>query len=432
MDEIFTDEKLDSIRFLRLLYRKRWILLVIAAISFGASVAVTMTIAPKFYSVGIVYPTYSNSNQQLLENPQFGYEVHADRLMQILESEVIRDSIIEIYDMVSYYELDTTSLAWEHNLHKMFTDDVTFFRSKYMSIVINATTKDPQLSADIVNSIIDMVDGIRENIFKENTFAAVQSTEEEYLEKERTINALVDSIENLQLAQLSTTQQHLYDQIRETQGRIGKARKDLGDLQKNYNFYDLPIEIDKASGTLVNLRSDLADQTGKRDFLASKHGDNDSTVVRISASVVGTESKITLFEDKLKGLRSAQDKYASLNDELRKSISQLNTLNGKYDEGASKAIPSGSSARLDRLTITLEHELERLNHLKQNYEEAYATYTQPFPKVYVIDRAKPSFKKASPSYSFNAFLGTSGGVLFAVLFFFFRDKYLRIKEQITK
>jgi uncharacterized protein involved in exopolysaccharide biosynthesis len=200
--DIFEGDRFDTLKLLRFLYGHRRIILLASVLGFVVSVVITFFIPPKFFSAGIVYPTASNVSETVSENPQFGYEVHSDHLMQILESEVIRDSIVKRFNLVEYYELDTTRLDWRFKLDKHFVRDVQFFRSKYLSVVISARMRDPYLSAEIVNAIIDLVDGVRGNIFKANILTALTSLESEYATKNAYVNSLADSLATVQAAYL--------------------------------------------------------------------------------------------------------------------------------------------------------------------------------------------------------------------------------------
>ena len=46
----------------------------------------------------------------------------------------MRDRTIEKFKLYDYYEEDTTEKAWRSELSIKYIKDVTFFRSKYLSI----------------------------------------------------------------------------------------------------------------------------------------------------------------------------------------------------------------------------------------------------------------------------------------------------------
>ena len=192
---MFKDEKLDAFKFLRLLYRRRKTIIIALLTSLLLSIVVTYFIPPRYSSFGIIFPPSSNSLEDVINKPDFGFDLQADRLMQILESQIVRDSIIQAFALIEYYETDTSKRDWKFKLHEKFIRDVTFFRSKYMSIVISASTKSPELSANIVNRIIDMIDELRESIFYQNFMVELEIVESDYQDQKAFVRTFKDSIQ---------------------------------------------------------------------------------------------------------------------------------------------------------------------------------------------------------------------------------------------
>lgn len=197
---------------LQFIWRYRIILLIVLIISgLGARVA-TNYMQPEYRSNGIIFPTNSNRLEVVMNNPQFGFDLDADRLMQILSSRQMQDAVTRKYNLAEYYKLDTTQVDWRGKLTLNFISDITYFRSKYMSIVISAQTTSPELSADIVNYIIDTLDVMRENIFKDNMTMQYNAVLADYQENERLVMSLNDTLESL--FDKNDTYRHLYYQLR--------------------------------------------------------------------------------------------------------------------------------------------------------------------------------------------------------------------------
>ena len=127
-------------------------------------------------------------------NPQFGFEVETEQLLQLLESKSMRDRTIEKFKLYEYYELDTNSKSWKAELAARYIEDVSFFRSKYLSVVIHATLKDPELAADIANFQVEEINDYRESIFKENREAEFRAIQSEYDQSKDELQKLKDSI----------------------------------------------------------------------------------------------------------------------------------------------------------------------------------------------------------------------------------------------
>jgi len=430
MENVFDNERLDAIKVLRILFRNYKLIAFAVVLGAIGAIVVTFFIAPKYYSIGIVYPTYSNSPDQNIENPQFGYEGRVDQLMQLLESEVIRDSVIKMYNLIDYYELDTSQISWEHNLNRYFTNDVTFFRSKYTSIVITATTKDADLSANIVNSIINMVDGVREAIYEENRLSAVKASEEKFLSKQREVWALEDSIYRKRYTSANNSLQLLYEQYSKKKSLVNENEATLLGLKTEYQFVDLNEQL---NDLLIDKNSVVKEQRaieGRLTVLKKNAARNDTLIQHLEGLYGGNESKYKYLNERIDELGKVQKRYNGINNLLLANKSDLDAIRLEYEDAANNFIPTIQSPELIILEQKLAYKIERLEDLQNDYENVLGKYNAPFPKIYKVNMAKPSDRKASPSYRFNVFIGGAGAFIVVLFFLIFRVKFKQIKAQV--
>lgn len=184
----------DKSSSLLFLYRNRKFLFLSFFIGGVVSVGITYFIPKKYLSTAIVYPANSHTRSDIIGNPQFGYETETEQLLQLLESKSMRQRTIDEFDLISYYEIDTTTRGWKTRLDLKYIDDVSFSRSKYLSIVINVKTKNPELSAKIANFQIDEVNAYRDAIFDDNRKQELQSVKLKLEESQKKQDMLKDSI----------------------------------------------------------------------------------------------------------------------------------------------------------------------------------------------------------------------------------------------
>ncbi len=173
-------------------YRKLWLISIIIGGAFGAGIS--FFLSPRYMSTAIVYPYNSQTRENLVSNPQFGFEFESEQLMQLLSSKSMRDRTIEEFKLYDYYNLDTNDNSWNSNLTERYVKDVVVMRSKYLSVVINVTMKDPKLAADIANFQIDEVDKFRASIFEENRSADLEKAKEKMVNLQKEAKTLADSI----------------------------------------------------------------------------------------------------------------------------------------------------------------------------------------------------------------------------------------------
>lgn len=184
------EEKIEAKKTIKALIKNWKLIAILPFIGFFLAITLTFFIPKKYEAIGIIFPTNGNSSSGIMEDPRFGFGLDADQLMQLLESQMLRDSIIDKYNLIDYYEIDKTDLSWQKKLEKKYIKDIQAKKTKYFSILITAETKSPELSANIVNSIIYFVDEIKANIIRKNQYSTLDFLQTKY----RNQLNIVDSI----------------------------------------------------------------------------------------------------------------------------------------------------------------------------------------------------------------------------------------------
>jgi capsular polysaccharide biosynthesis protein len=188
------DNDADGTHIIRFLFRHRKLYIIVAALSIIGGISISAMMKPRFNSFAILFPSQNQSIESVVDNPVFGYDIEADRLLQVLYSEEVLDSCAAKFDLYTVMQVDPNALTARDKLKDKFYGQVSFSRSQYVSIVISATTTDPQLSADMVNYIINLSDGIRNRLYKKNLSIVYLSLEKEYNERQNYLDLLTDSV----------------------------------------------------------------------------------------------------------------------------------------------------------------------------------------------------------------------------------------------
>ena len=195
-------------------FRKR---ISIITLSAGVLAAiVSYIIEPKYKSTVILYPTTTVSISKTLfkdwdDALKFGEEKEAEQILQILYSDFIREKISAKYGLTDHYHIDTASKFKRLYLKLEFEDRVSFQRTPYNSIQIDVLDRSPDTAAFIANDIANLIDSMKNNLFKERALKVLQIVEEEYNTKNTLVNKLEDSL-------LFYTKQGIFDY--ETQSGI--------------------------------------------------------------------------------------------------------------------------------------------------------------------------------------------------------------------
>ena len=164
-------EKTANKRVLETLFKNRIEILIVSVLCAILAVGVTFFIPKKYTSSGIVFPTNSNSMKDVANSTFFGYEFQADRLIQMFQSQKMKETIVKRYDLINYYEIDTNSKNWRYSLSKNYNADISFKRTKFISVELSVTMKSPELACDIANTMMSYIDTIRKEILYENIYA---------------------------------------------------------------------------------------------------------------------------------------------------------------------------------------------------------------------------------------------------------------------
>lgn len=174
---------------------------VIGAIIFSGPYFIT----PRFKSTVIFFPSSTNSisrallaegNQPSQDILAFGEEEQAEQMLQILFSDEIRDEIINRYNLMKHYDIDSTDEFPKTRLYSKFEDNISFERTEYMSVKIEVLDTDAKMAASIANDIAALVDSIKTKMQRERATVGLRIVENEYkqqLEAIRLIEADLDT-----------------------------------------------------------------------------------------------------------------------------------------------------------------------------------------------------------------------------------------------
>jgi capsular polysaccharide biosynthesis protein len=188
--DLFVDERASSLRLLKVLFKNIILIAVFSIVGLAVGIGVTFFIPKKYHSFAIIFPPNSNLGLDVLEDPRFGNNMDADQLMQLLDSKQIKDTIVQLYNLEEYYDIDKSEKSWQQQLDKKYFKDINFSKTRYYSIVVTANMRDPELSANIVNSIVEMVDYFRAKIMRQNQLAVFEYAKEQYIKQQMVVDSL--------------------------------------------------------------------------------------------------------------------------------------------------------------------------------------------------------------------------------------------------
>jgi len=147
-------------------------------------------IKPLFESTVVVFPSTTNSVSKALLPQQNGYgsedilefgdEQEAEQLLQILNSDEIRSTIIKKYNLLEHYDIPTDAKYKITSLYKAYQNNISFRRTEFMSVEIKVLDTDPDTAAFIANDIAGLLNQVKKRIKKERAEKGLGIVEREY------------------------------------------------------------------------------------------------------------------------------------------------------------------------------------------------------------------------------------------------------------
>jgi capsular polysaccharide biosynthesis protein len=200
-----TDEFSDSFKVAIFLYKWRKTLLIIgiAAAILSAFFSSPLFISPLYKSSVIMYPASSNSISKslLLENAnqkqdllEIGAEEQTQQMMQILNSNKIRDKVISKFKLAEHYNIKPGAKYFQTYVYNRFGSNISYKLTEYLAVKIIVLDKDPQMAADIANEIAALLDSVKNDMSKERAIQGFKIVEAEFSNQMNLVQTMEDSL----------------------------------------------------------------------------------------------------------------------------------------------------------------------------------------------------------------------------------------------
>ncbi len=166
------DERFSFSSFFETIARQ-WKLFVgvaVLAAAAGSFFSGRAFIKPRFRSSAIVYPVNLSS---------YSIESTSDQLLQLLESNSIRDSLVRIHKLAEHYHIDVTEPPGQFYLQAEYRDHVSIAKTRYESVQIEIEDEDPRTSQAMVMDLLDQCDKLARRLQREKSEEVLHITRRE-------------------------------------------------------------------------------------------------------------------------------------------------------------------------------------------------------------------------------------------------------------
>lgn len=201
-------ESLNLISVVRTLYKWKWLIVVPCLLVAVLSVVLSLQM-PNYYASNTIFFA---SNPALADRGQlfkaetgdvplsaFGDKEDTDRLLSIGKSAQINGYVINKYDLMTYYEVDSEDKLAEYKVNQKFNKNYEIFKNELGAIEVHFSDVDPEQAAKIANDIMFQIDGISNSLVANNQKEFVQLFKKEFEAKQKAVRLLTDSISNAKL-----------------------------------------------------------------------------------------------------------------------------------------------------------------------------------------------------------------------------------------
>ena len=177
------DKYFDNTPILKAVFKFKWHIMAITLVAavLGAFFSGPKFITPKYKSEAIVYPS---------GRAEFSDETFTEQMLQVMESQEILDSVAEIFDLMSHYEISRDYQYAKTALIGEYRDRVSISKTPYDAVKIKVLDKDPEMACAMVNEIIRLYNVKFNEIHKAKKWENVRMYEKNLARKYSFIDSL--------------------------------------------------------------------------------------------------------------------------------------------------------------------------------------------------------------------------------------------------
>lgn len=196
---------LESTNLFILLYSWRKPILVVSIAAAVVSAAVSLILKERFKSTVVLYAEQQHSfGAQLLEDVQkedlltFGEEEDAERLLQIINSDQVRNKIIDKYQLWDVYEVKRDQRGANTLISKEYQNNVSAQLTKFGSVEVAVLDQKPERARDMANDIALFSDSVANRMRSERAMTAFKYAETSLQSVLNEVKTMEDSMRVLQ------------------------------------------------------------------------------------------------------------------------------------------------------------------------------------------------------------------------------------------
>ncbi|MCB9335198.1 MAG: hypothetical protein H6586_03560 [Flavobacteriales bacterium] len=201
-----SNDAINNTQLIKIILKSKKALIIICLISILISSVFSLLIKDKYESSVILYPTTTSSISKALiaENYggkddvlAFGEIEEAEQLIQILNSDEIRDRIIEKFNLIEHYDIDRDDDFKRTKLANCYKSNISFKLTKFLAVEIKVLDYSADTAALIANEISMLLDTVKNRMRHEIAVKAFEIVKNQYGSQKQYVQELEDSLTKL-------------------------------------------------------------------------------------------------------------------------------------------------------------------------------------------------------------------------------------------
>lgn len=171
-------------------WKMQFLIITVIAIIASALFSSEWFIKPRYKSFATVYPA------NILP---FSEESNTEQMLQMLQSNNIRDAVMEKFSLAGHYKIDTTAKDAKTQMIGQWKSFVSISKNQYESIDIEVTDTDPQMASDIAEDILWELDHKISTLHKQKSMEVKNVLEKQLKIKSDQLDSLGKGLQEIRV-----------------------------------------------------------------------------------------------------------------------------------------------------------------------------------------------------------------------------------------
>ena len=184
------DNNFNNLSLIQLMFKWKWHILIITVLAAicGAIFSSSYFITPLYKSEAVVYPANTSP---------YSEESRTEQMLEIMNSQSIKDSIINKYDLWTDYNIEKDAPFAKTTIYNEYKGKIKINKTPYEAVSIVVMDKDPELACSIANDIIYFYEQKIRRLHREKEAEVVVMFDRQLKEKQRVIDSLKQRISDI-------------------------------------------------------------------------------------------------------------------------------------------------------------------------------------------------------------------------------------------